>query len=241
MIRTIIHIDKETCTGCGLCITACHEGALALIDGKAQLVRDDYCDGLGNCLPACPTGAISFVEREAAAFDEAAVATHAATAHAQAQPLPCDCPGASVKSLKGSHGEEQPSQIPAAAPSHLKQWPVQMSLVPAHASFLEKSHLLIAADCAAYSYGNFHQDFMRDKVTLIGCPKLDSEDYSEKLTAILLQNSVQSLTVARMEVPCCSGIEHAIRRALQSSKEHIPGKVAVISLHGEIQDTYPLN
>lgn len=231
MIRKIIEINEEKCNGCGLCAKACHEGAIGMVNGKAKLLRDDYCDGLGNCLPACPTGAISFTEREAAAYDEAAVLANQKQKEAAA-PLPCGCPSSQSRTI--SH-EEVP-EVPAfAAPiSQLRQWPVQIKLAPVNASYFSGAHLLIAADCTAYAYANFHQKFMRNKVTLIGCPKLDSVDYSEKLTEIIRQNDIKSVTVVRMEVPCCGGIEHAAVTALQQSGKFIPWQVVTISTDGRI-------
>ena len=229
MIRRIIQIDQEKCNGCGACAEACHEGAIAMVDGKAQLMRDDYCDGLGDCLPTCPTGAITFVEREAAAYDEAAVLQNKAQ-KAQAAPF-SGCPGHVVKTF-------QRGAAPAAAAgkqeSQLGQWPCQIKLVPVKAPYFQGAKLLIAADCTAYAYGAFHGDFIRGRVTLIGCPKLDEGDYAEKLTAILRENDIQSVTVARMEVPCCGGIENAVKRALQQSGKFIPWRVAVISTDGRI-------
>lgn len=231
MIRKIIEINEEKCNGCGLCAKACHEGAIGMVNGKAKLLRDDYCDGLGNCLPACPTGAISFTEREAAAYDEAAVLANQKQKEAAA-PLPCGCPGSQSRTI--SH--EDAPKVPAfAAPiSQLRQWPVQIKLAPVNASYFSGAHLLIAADCTAYAYANFHQEFMRNKVTLIGCPKLDSVDYSEKLTEIIRQNDIKSVTVVRMEVPCCGGIEHAAVTALQQSGKFIPWQVVTISTDGRI-------
>ena len=229
MVRRIIHIDEAKCNGCGLCAKACHEGAIGMVNGKAKLLRDDYCDGLGDCLPACPTGAITFVEREAAAYDEAAVQA------AKKQASGCTgggCPGSAAKVLK-----LQPT-APATPvlESQLRQWPVQIKLAPIRAPWFDGAKLLIAADCTAYAYANFHQDFIRDHVTLIGCPKLDAIDYSIKLTEILKQNDIRSITVARMEVPCCGGIEFAVKRALQESGKLIPWSVVTISTDGQIID-----
>ena len=228
MIRTIIQINEALCNGCGLCVTACHEGAIGLVGGKAKLLRDDYCDGLGNCLPVCPTGAITFEKREAAAFDEAAVQA----AQAQKQPLPCGCPGTQAKEIE--RNAQQAHAPIAGLGSELRRWPVQIKLVPIHAPYFNGAHLLVAADCTAYAYGRFHADFMKNKVTLIGCPKLDEGDYSEKLTAIIKENNIQSITAVRMEVPCCGGIEHAVKTALQQSGKFIPWQIVVISTDGTV-------
>lgn len=237
MIRQIIKIDEAKCNGCGLCAAACHEGAIAMIDGKAKLIRDDYCDGLGDCLPACPTGAISFEQREAAPYDEAAVKAKMNAEKQEAAHLPCGCPGTQSRSLSNGHLESQPIQKAAeqaANASQLMQWPVQIKLAPVNAPYFNNANLLIAADCTAYAYGNFHNDFMKNKVTLIGCPKLDAGDYAEKLTAILSENSIRSLTVARMEVPCCGGIENAVKQALMNCGKMIPWQVVTISADGSI-------
>lgn len=235
MVRRIIHINQEKCNGCGLCAEACHEGAIGMVDGKATLLRDDYCDGLGDCLPTCPTGAITFVEREAAAYDEAAVKENQRKKAAEkTAPLACGCPGTHSKRIQ--HENATTSVAPVQASSQLSQWPVQIKLAPLNAPYFENAHLLIAADCTAYAYGNFHQDFMENKVTLIGCPKLDAVDYSEKLTEILKNNAVKEVTVARMEVPCCGGIERAVLTALQNSEKNIPWKVVTISIKGRILD-----
>ena len=204
MIRKIIQIDEDKCIGCGLCAKSCHEGAIGMIDGKAKLLRDDYCDGLGDCLPACPTNAISFIEREAAAYDEVAVLANKAQASAPVMT------------------------------SQLRQWPVQIKLAPINAPYFNDAHLLIAADCTAYAYANFHQDFIRNRITLVGCPKLDIGDYSEKLTEIIKHNNIKSVTVVRMEVPCCGGIERAAVTALQNSGKFIPWQVVTISTDGRI-------
>ena len=230
MIRKIIKIDEEKCNGCGACAAACHEGAIEMIDGKARLTREDYCDGLGDCLPACPADAISFEERDAPAYDESAVL---AAKEKKAEQTPtCGCPGTQTKTL---HRESSVSD-PAVAPvdSQLRQWPVQMKLVPVKAPYYENASLLVAADCTAYAYGNFHHDFIRNHVVLVGCPKLDSIDYSEKLTTILRENSIRSVTVVRMEVPCCGGLEYAVRQALQASGRSIPLQVVTISTDGRI-------
>ena len=295
MVRRIVEIDQKKCNGCGLCASACHEGAIGMVDGKATLLKDDYCDGLGDCLPACPTGAISFVEREAAAYDEAAVQVHMAarkakqvleansaanasahsvsnaaeTAAPANRPAFGGCPGSMSRFLKrpetaGSESasrasvgatstgcpgsavsaitHDAPSEStvfssPEAIPvSALSNWPVQIKLAPIHAPYFDGAKLLVAADCTAYAYSRFHQDFIRGKITLIGCPKLDSIDYSEKLTEIIRNNDIKSVTVVRMEVPCCGGIEQAVKNALQASGKFIPWQVTTISIDGRILD-----
>lgn len=228
MIRRIIQIDEEKCNGCGLCAKACHEGAIGMVDGKAKLLRDDYCDGLGDCLPACPVDAISFVEREAAAYDEAAVL---AKKKEQQQATTCGCPGAQARAIVRESVQEE-KQTPVS--SKLRQWPVQMKLAPLHAPYFDGAALLIAADCAAYAYGNFHNEFMRNHVTLIGCPKLDEGDYAEKLTQLIAGNEVKSVTVVRMEVPCCGGIENAVKNALRASGKMIPWRVVTLSTDGRV-------
>lgn len=232
MIRRIIKIDEEKCNGCGACATACHEGAIDMINGKAVLTRENYCDGLGDCLPNCPTGAITFEEREAPAYDEAAV--KAAQAAKAAKASACGCPGEQAKTI-ASPSAAAPQAV-TAQPSQLRQWPVQIKLVPVNAPYFDGAKLLIAADCTAYAYGNFHQEFIRNHVTLIGCPKLDATDYSEKLTQILAQNDIKSITVTRMEVPCCGGMEHAVKQALINSGKMIPWQVVTISADGRILD-----
>lgn len=229
MIRRIIQIDQDKCNGCGACAAACHEGAIAMVDGKATLMRDDFCDGLGDCLPACPTGAISFVEREAAIYDEAAVL---AEKMKKAEPLACGCPGTAAKAI---HRQEPPA-VTAPQQSQLSQWPVQIKLASVNAHWFDGAKLLVAADCTAYAYANFHQDFIKGRITLVGCPKLDGVDYSEKLTEILKSNDIRSVTVVRMEVPCCGGLENAVKKALQNSGKFIPWNVVTISTDGNILD-----
>lgn len=292
MERTIIHIDEERCNGCGICVEACHEGALGLVDGKARLLRDDYCDGLGDCLPACPANAITFVRREAAAYDEAAVmaakAKQAEGARAAATgPSGGGCPGSlsrliermdaaaagkassesglgpSPETAYGAMGKNASAQAagaggtagaaaeagegsrPAArpvatagerlaAPSHLAQWPVQIKLAPLSAPYFQDADLLVAADCTAFAYGDFHDRFMRRRTTLIGCPKLDGVDYAEKLAQIIAGNNVRSIVVARMEVPCCGGLEQAVRRAVQASGKPLDLQVVTVSVDGRL-------
>lgn len=236
MKRKIIKIDEAKCNGCGLCVDACHEGALQLINGKAKLVSDSYCDGLGACLPECPTDAIMIEEREAAAFDEAAALKNIeAKKHAPAiPPLACGCPGTHAKTITKTVPATAAISTNEKVESQLKQWPCQIKLVPVNAPYLNNAQLLIAADCTAYAYGNFHQEFMRNKITLIGCPKLDEGDYSEKLTALLRQNEIKSITVLRMEVPCCGGLEQAVKKALLNSGKMIPWQVVTISTDGQI-------
>ena len=234
MIRKIIQIDEEKCNGCGACADACHEGAIGMVNGKATLLRDDYCDGLGDCLPTCPTGAISFVEREAAAYDEKAVQEHMQKKNAQTTASAgshTGCPGSRMQQFKR---QETASPIPAQVNSQLGQWPCQIKLVPVSAPYFNGAKLLIAADCSANAYARMHDDFMRGKITLIGCPKLDSIDYSEKLTQIIQSNDIQSVTVVRMEVPCCGGLEMAAKKALQASGKFIPWQVVTISVDGRI-------
>ncbi len=230
MLRKIIKIDEEKCNGCGACAAACHEGAIEMIDGKAKLTREDYCDGLGDCLPACPTDAITFEEREAPAYNEEAV--RQAKMEKFGVKLPCGCPGTQSKALK----REAPVHVntEAAITSQLMQWPCQIKLVPVNAPYFDNANLLIAADCTAYAYGNFHNEFIRNHITLIGCPKLDEGDYAEKLTQIIANNSIKSVKVVRMEVPCCGGIENAVKRALQASGKFIPWQVVTISTDGKI-------
>ena len=237
MIRKIIRIDHERCNGCGACAKACHEGAIEIINGKAELVREHFCDGLGDCLPECPTGAISFEEREAPAYDEKAVkeAQEKVFLKNQAASKHMGCPGAKSMQLQRPTAPE--TGIPAPNPgqmSALRNWPVQIKLAPISAPYFNGAKLLIAADCTAYAYASFHQDFIRNKLTLIGCPKLDQVDYCEKLTAIIQGNDIQSVTIVRMEVPCCGGLEMAAKKALQNSGKFIPWQVVTISIDGKI-------
>ena len=266
MKRKIVEIDAEKCNGCGLCAKACHEGAIAMVDGKARLVKDDYCDGMGDCLPACPAGAITITEREAAPYDENAVQERK-MAKMQEQmraggmalhpeghtPPPGGCPGKAMRTFNRveENGRAVAPRPPLSAASsmppyqngngvpqsQLAQWPCQIRLVPVEAPFFNGAKLLIAADCTAYAYANFHQEFMRGKVTIVGCPKLDPVDYSEKLTEILRENDIKSVTIVRMEVPCCGGLEMAAKRALQESGKFIPWQVITLSLDGRIIDS----
>jgi len=238
MLRKIIKIDQDKCNGCGLCAQACHEGAIGMKDGKAVLLRDDYCDGLGNCLPVCPTNAISFEMREAAAYDQEAVDKHLAAKKEAPKAMPLGgCPGSRSMTINRPQPLSQNAeQSYAPLVSQLNQWPVQIQLVPPVAPYFDNAKLLIAADCTAYAYANFHKDFMKGKITLIGCPKLDEVDYSHKLTDILVNNDIQSLTVVRMEMPCCGGIVHAVKTALQNSGKIIPWQVVTISTNGNVID-----
>ena len=237
MKRKIIQIDESKCNGCGACATACHEGAIGMVNGKAKLLRDDFCDGFGDCLPQCPTGAISFVEREAAAYDEKAVlAARASQARAHAGG---GCPGMRMRTL---HRPTAPTSAAALTPaaessgpvSELAQWPCQIRLVPVNAPYFSDAALLVAADCTAFACASFHRDFMRGKVTLVGCPKLDAVDYSEKLADVIRANAITSVTVVRMEVPCCGGLESAARRALQASGKSVPFRVVTLALDGHV-------
>ena len=230
MVRKIIKIDEEKCDGCGLCANACHEGAIAIIDGKAKLVRDDYCDGLGKCLPVCHTGAICFEEREAAEYNEEAVKANQAQ---NAEPLICGCPGTMAHAIECRSGADEP-QAYESIPSMLRQWPVQVRLVPVNAPYFNDANLLVAADCAAYAFGNFHQMFMKNKITIIGCPKLDDFDYITKLSEIIRHNNIKSVMIVKMEVPCCSGIEHASVAAIGSSGKQIPFEVITLSTSGTV-------
>ena len=234
MKRRIIEIDQDKCNGCGACAAACHEGAIAMVDGKARLMRDDYCDGLGDCLPACPTGAITFVEREAAAYDEQAVMENKQRKmRNEGMTLPCGCPGSAARAIPR---EESPCDVRTPQQSQLRQWPVQIKLAPVNAPWFDGAKLLVAADCTAYAYANFHQDFIKGRITLVGCPKLDAVDYSDKLTEILKHNDIRSITVVRMEVPCCGGIEQAVKKALLNSGKLIPWDVVIVSTDGRILD-----
>ena len=239
MKRRIIEIDRDKCNGCGACADACHEGAIAMVDGKAQLMRDDYCDGLGDCLPTCPTGAIAFVEREAVAYDEKAVLENQQKRmrekmKKEGMTLPCGCPG--TQSRRIERAEHTEPEVSRESVSRLSQWPVQIKLVPVNATYFEGAKLIIAAYCTAYAYAAFHERFIRGHITLVGCPKLDSVDYSEKLTEIIRNNDIKSVTVVRMEVPCCGGLEHAAKTALQKSGKFIPWQVMTISTDGRILD-----
>lgn len=232
MVRKIIKINEEKCNGCGLCAQACHEGAIGVVNGKAKLLREDYCDGLGDCLPACPTGAITFEMREAPAYDEQAVKAAQQAKQAEKAPLPCGCPGSQSKTIV-----REASAVPASpspVTSQLRQWPVQIKLAPVKAPYFDGANLLIAADCTAYAYGNFHNRFIKNHITLIGCPKLDEGDYTQKLTEIIRQNNIKSVTIVLMEVPCCGGIQMAAQNALQASGKFIPWQVVVIGTDGRI-------
>ena len=235
MLRKIIHIDDEKCNGCGACAAACHEGAIGMVNGKAKLLRDDYCDGLGDCLPACPTGAISFVEREAAPYDAAAVlSARRQSAPEHGAQLPCGCPGTQSRTIARPEESGRAAEAPARRASRLGQWPVQIKLVPVNAPYFDGAKLLIAADCTAYAYADFHERFIRGHITIVGCPKLDGVDYAEKLTQIIRENDIRSVTVVRMEVPCCGGLENAVKKALQDSGKFIPWQVTTISTDGNI-------
>ena len=227
MIRKIIRIDEEKCNGCGACASACHEGAIGMVNGKAKLLREDYCDGLGDCLPTCPTDAISFEEREAPAYDEAAVLAAKA---AKAETHTGGCPGSRSRSFARPDAAQPEGEIP----SELRQWPVQLRLAPTKAPYFDGADLLIAADCSAFSYAAFHRDFIRGKTTLIGCPKLDPVDYSEKLAEIFRRNDIRRVSVVRMEVPCCGGLTLAVQKALAASGKDIPLSVTILSTDGKI-------
>ncbi len=229
MIRKIIVIDEEKCNGCGICAEACHEGAIGMVGGKAKLLREDYCDGLGDCLPACPKNAISFEEREAPAYNEAAVL---AAKQAKQAPASCSCPGTISRAISAPSA----SGTAAEVPSQLRNFPVQIKLAAVNAPFFDGADLLIAADCTAYAYGNFHSRFMKNRVTLIGCPKLDSVNYAEKLAGIFAENNIRSVTVVRMEVPCCGGLSQAVQTALKNSGKDIPCEIITIATNGTIRN-----
>ncbi|MCL2878786.1 MAG: 4Fe-4S binding protein [Treponema sp.] len=242
MVRQIIKIDREKCNGCGLCVSACHEGAIGMKDGKATLLRDDYCDGLGNCLPVCPTGAITFENRDALEYNEMEVQKKMEQEkHEDHGTLACGCPGSQSRVIDRAEtapaaqaGYTQSAAAPVRPESQLRQWPIQIKLAPVNAPYFNNANILVSADCAAYAYGNFHNDFMKNKITLIGCPKLDDIDYSEKLTAIIKSNNIKSVTIVRMEVPCCGGLENAVKTALKDSGKMIPWQVTTISTDGKI-------
>ena len=245
MIRKIIHIDEEKCNGCGICALACHEGAIDIIDGKAKLMRENFCDGFGDCLPACPQGAITFEKREAPAYDEAAVKEAMKTRKSVMEHIIsttgddlAGCPGSRFADLHRDMSQTEPevAQAPGRLVSRLNQWPCQIKLLPAKTPFYNGAKLLIAADCTAYAYANMHEDFMKDRVTLIGCPKLDDVDYTEKLTQIISENDIKSVTVVRMEVPCCGGLQMAAQNALKASGKFLPWRVVTISTDGKIID-----
>ena len=226
MLRQMIKINEEKCNGCGACVTACHEGAIELQNGIAKLVREDYCDGLGNCLPVCPTGAITFEDREAAEFKKVL-------------DLPCGCPGTQSRQIERKESKESnthPIPLIQGNESQLQQWPVQIKLVPVNAPYFDNANLLVSADCAAYAYANFHNEFIKNRITLIGCPKLDEGDYTEKLTAIIKSNNLKSIMVVRMEVPCCGGIVNALTEAIKRSGKMIPWQIVTIGTDGSIID-----
>lgn len=227
MVRRIIKINEALCNGCGLCAAACHEGAIDMVNGKAKLMRESYCDGLGDCLPACPTGAITFEEREAPAYDHAAVLASQA---AQGKVHHGGCPGSMSRSIHTSTKPVPEGELP----SQLRQWPVQLKLLPVNAPYFDGADLLVAADCTAFAYGAFHRDFIQGKVVAVGCPKLDEGDYAEKLTAILKSNNIKTVTVARMEVPCCGGLQRAVESAVASCGKDIPLRTVVVGIEGNI-------
>ncbi|MCG8500671.1 MAG: 4Fe-4S dicluster domain-containing protein [Firmicutes bacterium] len=242
MKRKIVQIHKELCNGCGLCVSACHEGAIQMIDGKAELISDKYCDGLGDCLPACPTGAIEIIEREAEEYSQEAVDELKIQKENKSEPMPCGCPGTMAKKIvRQEKAEEQaqterPVTAEGSRPSQLRQWPVQLNLINPAADYLEGANILIAADCTAYAYGDFHKDFIKDHVVIIGCPKLDdNEYYAEKLTEIFKRNNINSITVVRMEVPCCSGIIRSVKTAMLQSQTIVPYREVVVSIEGDIR------
>lgn len=235
MVRRIIEIDQEKCNGCGACAAACHEGAIGMVNGKATLLRDDYCDGLGDCLPTCPTGAITFVEREAAAYDEEAVKANMAAKKASAGGCSGGCPGSQSHAIRSAPVQEAPV-VHSEVRSRLMQWPIQLKLLPIQAPFYQGAKLLVAADCTAFSRADFHERFMKGRITVIGCPKLDEGDYTEKLTEILRLNDIREVTVVRMEVPCCGGIQRTVETALRASGKFIPWQVVTLSRDGRILD-----
>lgn len=242
VVRQMIKIDSEKCNGCGACVDACHEGAIGMKNGKAVLLRDDYCDGLGDCLPSCPVDAISFEEREALPYDEAAVLANMAQKEADKKEegtLPCGCPGSESRYImpKAEPTPAAPQAEVVSQPSQLRQWPVQIKLVPENAPYFNNAKLLIAADCTAYAYGNFHQDFMKDHITIIGCPKLDMVQYADKLTNIIKNNDIKSVTVTRMQVPCCGGLQNAVMTAIQNSGKMIPWSIVTIASDGSIVES----
>lgn len=240
MIRKIVSIDEKKCTGCGLCANACHENAIVMVDGKARLVKDDFCDGFGDCLPACPAGAITITEREAAPYDEKAVEERKKMLEGKVHAHEGGCPGSRLRMMnqneeqKRRTGECENLNATFAPKSQLTTWPVQIKLLPATAPFFDGANLLIAADCTAYAYANFHQEFIRGKVCLIGCPKLDQIDYTEKLTQIIQNNNIKSVTIVRMEVPCCGGLQYAAEEAIKASGKFLPWRVVTISIDGKI-------
>jgi len=237
MIRKIVKIDEEKCNGCGICVNACHEGALKIVDGKAKLISESYCDGLGDCLPGCPQNAIVVEEREALEYDEEAVKKNMEKKkNSHPETLPCGCPGSHARKIQKKAVQETLPAEPQSksTESQLNQWPCQIKLVPANAAYFDNAHILVAADCTAYAYANIHNDFMRNKITLIGCPKLDSVDYGDKLTEILSSHEIKSITVLRMEVPCCGGIVNAVKKALLNSGKLIPWTVVTVATDGTI-------
>ncbi|RQD72525.1 MAG: 4Fe-4S dicluster domain-containing protein [Tindallia sp. MSAO_Bac2] len=237
MKRNIIEINEELCNGCGDCVTACHEGAIEMVDGKARLISDTYCDGLGDCLPECPTGAIKMIEREALPYDEELVMERIKEREKQQMqeaPMPCGCPGSMSKAIEKPENDD-PEDSVQSVPSHLSQWPVQMNLIHPQAPYLKNADLLIAADCTAFAYGNFHQEFIKGRITLIGCPKLDdNKHYQEKLTEIFKINQPKSITVTRMQVPCCGGIVSSVRRAMLDAQTIVPYREVIITTDGQI-------
>lgn len=243
MKRKVVQIHKELCNGCGLCVNACHEGAIQMVDGKAELISDKYCDGLGDCLPVCPTGAIEIIEREAEEYSQEAVDELLKQKEKKAERMPCGCPGTMAKKLERKEStqpeikKEKPISADGQRPSELRQWPVQLNLVHPQADYLDGANLLIAADCTAYAYGDFHKDFIKNHVTFIGCPKLDDNGYyTEKLTEIFKKNDIKSITVIRMEVPCCGGIVQAVRTAMLQAQTIVPYKEVTITIDGNIRD-----